>query len=180
MNLTRMTDQLWFHEGFRSKPYRDTVGKLTVGVGYNLDDRGLTPMTVALGRAITMAYLNDIGLTEAEGRTVLQADIRLFEQSVRKRFPMYDRLTEVRQRVVLDLAFNVGTAKALGFVSAISAMTAALQQTDPRIAQFCYDACCFHLMDSLWANQVDDGLGGKYGRADRLCRMMRTGEDYVK
>ena len=31
------------HEGVRLKPYRDTVGKLTIGVGRNLDDVGITP-----------------------------------------------------------------------------------------------------------------------------------------
>jgi hypothetical protein len=30
--------QLIRHEGFRSKPYRDTVGKLTIGYGTNLQD----------------------------------------------------------------------------------------------------------------------------------------------
>ena len=39
---------LWFqlkaHDGLRLKPYRDSVGKLTVGVGRNLDDVGLRVM----------------------------------------------------------------------------------------------------------------------------------------
>lgn len=30
------------HEGFRSKPYRDTVGKLTIGYGRNLEGKGIT------------------------------------------------------------------------------------------------------------------------------------------
>ena len=30
------------NEGLRSKPYVDTVGKVTIGVGRNLTDRGLS------------------------------------------------------------------------------------------------------------------------------------------
>lgn len=179
INLERMCEQAELHEGFRPKLYKDTVGKWTVGIGYNVDDRGLAPLSAALGRTITMSYLRDVGLTLGEARIVLRIDLKNFEAGARKRFPLYDKLNEVRQRVVVDLAFNIGT-KAAGFVSAIGAVTAALQQTDPRIIQLCWDASCYHLMDSLWANQVDDGLGGRFGRADRLCQMLRTGKDYVK
>ena len=180
VNVTRMVEQLDLHEGFRAKPYLDTVGKMTVGYGYNVDDRGLAPMNAALGRTITMEYLKANGLTKDEGQKVLRSDIKYFEQKVRQRFSLYDRLDEVRQRVVLDLVFNMGGTRAEKFVSAIGALTAALQQTDPRIKQLCFDACCYHLMDSLWARQVDDGLAGKYGRADRLCGMLRTGKDWTK
>ncbi|NBW16869.1 MAG: lysozyme, partial [Caulobacteraceae bacterium] len=34
--------QIRLHEGERLKPYRCTAGKLTIGVGRNLDDRGIT------------------------------------------------------------------------------------------------------------------------------------------
>lgn len=179
VNVQRMIEQLDLHEGFRSHPYRDTVGKLTVGYGYNIADRGLAPMSTALGRPITMDLLQTSGLTKDDAQRVLRADIRYFEQKVRQRFTLYDRLDEVRQRVVLDLAFNMGT-KSERFVSAIGALTMALQQHDPRVVQMCWAACCYHLMDSLWARQVDDGLAGKYGRADRLCEMLRTGKDWTK
>lgn len=179
VNLDRMVAQLDMHEGFRPKPYRDTVGKLTVGHGYNLDDRGLASLSAALGRGVTLAYLNETGLTRDESLKVLRADIKHFEQKVRQRWPLYDKLDEVRQRCVLDFVFNVGGTKAQKFVSAIGALTLAVQHHDPRIVQVCWDACCYHMMDSLWARQVDDGLGGRYGRADRLCDMLRTGKDWT-
>ena len=44
-------DQLWRHiewaEDRRAFPYEDSVGKLTIGVGRNLDDRGLRQCEVA-------------------------------------------------------------------------------------------------------------------------------------
>ena len=40
--LERMKEQLLRHEGLRLKPYRCTAGKLTIGIGRNLDDCGIS------------------------------------------------------------------------------------------------------------------------------------------
>ena len=42
MDKQRLIEQLRLHEGVEHKPYVDTVGKTTIGVGRNLDDVGLT------------------------------------------------------------------------------------------------------------------------------------------
>ncbi len=42
INRARLEKQLRADEGERLKPYRCTAGKLTIGVGRNLDDRGIT------------------------------------------------------------------------------------------------------------------------------------------
>jgi lysozyme len=38
----KLTDQLIKHEGLRLKPYHCPAGKLTIGVGRNLEDKGIT------------------------------------------------------------------------------------------------------------------------------------------
>ena len=40
--MNRIKSQLFTHEGLRLKPYRCTSGKLTIGVGPNLDDCGIS------------------------------------------------------------------------------------------------------------------------------------------
>ena len=40
--MNRIKAQLVRHEGLRLKPYRCTAGKLTIGIGRNLDDRGIS------------------------------------------------------------------------------------------------------------------------------------------
>ena len=35
-------DQIILHEGLELTPYKCTAGQLTIGVGRNLDDRGIT------------------------------------------------------------------------------------------------------------------------------------------
>ena len=43
LDLDALRSELRRDEGVRLKPYRDTVGKITIGVGRNLTDVGITP-----------------------------------------------------------------------------------------------------------------------------------------
>lgn len=138
IDRTAMVRQLRLHEGERLKPYRDTVGKLTIGVGRNLEDRGITLEESA------MLLANDIA---AEERELLRA------------LPWVAKLDEVRQRVLLDMAFNMGLAGLLGFKRTL----ATIQAGD-------YQAAATMMLDSKWAKQVGQ-------RAERLSRMMATGKD---
>lgn len=131
-----MVRQLRLHEGERLKPYRCTAGELTIGVGRNLEDRGITAQESA------MLLANDIA---AEERELLRA------------LPWVATLDEVRQRVLLDMAFNMGIAGLLGFKNTL----ATIQAGD-------YKRAATMMLDSRWAKQVGQ-------RAERLARMMATG-----
>lgn len=74
-------------EGSRSKPYTDTTGHLTIGIGRNLDDVGLSQ--------------DEIGL-------LLENDIARAEMAARRLIPAFDALSEARQCVVVSMAFNMG------------------------------------------------------------------------
>ena len=85
-------------EGLKLKPYTDTVGKLTIGYGRNLDDVG-----VSVDEAETM-LANDIAVAETE----LQS------------YPWYVKLDPVRRSVVANMCFNMGLPKLLEFKHMIS------------------------------------------------------------
>lgn len=74
-------------EGKRNKPYLDTVGKLTIGIGRNLDDVGLSD--------------DEIGL-------LLENDIARAELAARRLIPQFDALSDARKCVVVSMAFNMG------------------------------------------------------------------------
>lgn len=133
-----MIRQLRLHEGERLKPYRCTAGKLTIGVGRNLEDRGIT--------ADESAYL-------------LGNDIDRFTTELMRALPWVAQLDEVRQRVLLDMAFNLGLAGLLQFKRTL----ATIQAGD-------YQKAAAMMLDSKWAGQVGQ-------RAERLSRMMFTGKD---
>lgn len=158
----RMITQLLLHEGLRLRPYRCTAGKLTVGVGYNIDGRGIKPLEAIIGRKF------DGRLTREEALAVLAADIDRFERETRRNFPHYDKLDEVRQRVCLDMAFNMGYG-ALLFKKTIALVKAGR-----------YREAGDEMMRSKWSSDVGDGWGGKLDRAERLAIMMKTGKDWEK
>jgi lysozyme len=79
--------QLRIDEGVRAKPYRDTVGKLSIGIGRNLDD---------------------VGLREDEMEYLLNNDIAQAEIDARRLVPNFNDLSENRKAVVVNMAFNMG------------------------------------------------------------------------
>ena len=95
--------QLRIDEGVRTKPYRDTVGKLSIGVGRNLDDVGLRPDEIA--------YL-------------LENDIAEAERCARELFPSFQRLSVNRRAVLCNMAFNLGQAKLARFQKMRAAVVA--------------------------------------------------------
>ena len=81
------------HEGVRLKPYLDTVGKWTIGVGRNLTDKGIS---------------------HDEALFLLDSDI---DECVAdcQTFTWFAGLDGVRQRVIADLRFNLGGRGLRGF-----------------------------------------------------------------
>lgn len=97
----RLRKLLIQHEGIRLKPYFDTEGKITIGVGRNLDDMGLTEMECMI------LLSNDIARVEAEA---------VFH------FPWYKSINMNRQNVILSMLFNLGLTKFKLFKKFIQAM----------------------------------------------------------
>ncbi len=101
----RLIKLLITHEGLRLKPYRDSVGKLTIGVGRNLDD---------------------VGITEEEALYLLKNDIKRVLDFLKERLPYWNGLTETRKMALVDMCFNLGPG---GFLS-FKRMLAALERGD--------------------------------------------------
>jgi len=95
--------ELMQDEGLRLKPYRCTAGRLTIGVGRNLDDMGIT--------AEEADYLleNDIGRAMAE---------------LDRALPWWRGLSEARQRALANMCFNLGIARLMRFKGMLADMAA--------------------------------------------------------
>lgn len=163
-----MVPQLVLHEGLKLKPYKDTRGNWTVLVGYNLSSRGWDFIAETIGRPITpsnvtaAAPFGDTTFTRDEALLVLRSDLARLLKAVPVYYPDYTTLSEVRQRVVLDMSFNMGL-KALGFKNCI----AAVHNRD-------WSRATREMYTSDWSHQVGDGPGGKRDRCDRLAQMLLT------
>lgn len=89
------------HEGLRLFPYLDSVGKTTIGIGRNLTDRGID---------------ND------EAEFLFSNDVDLATFGLMKIFPDFSGWTENRQNAMVDMMFNLGATRFLGFKRMIAAI----------------------------------------------------------
>ena len=179
VNRSRMEKQLILHEGLREKAYLDTEGNWTIGVGYNITGRGWKFIEEILGRHVRPADgdTSKTVISRDEAIRLLNADLDWFEKLVPIHFPFYLELDEVRQRVVLDMAFNMGF-KALGFVN-----------TRKMVEARDWSGAARGFYNSKWARQVGDGpdkspeaaraRGKHFDRCDRLSKMILTGLDWA-
>ncbi len=100
MNHDRLIQTLIEHEGLRLKPYVDTVGKITIAVGRNLTDRG-----ISLAEANLM-LTNDINNSVAEAM----------------KFSWFKGLNDVRKEAIVMMIFNVGLPRFKSFKKMIEAL----------------------------------------------------------
>lgn len=94
MDRTRLRDQLEIDEALKLKPYKDSVGKLTIGIGRNLED---------------------VGITGDEAMYLLNNDIDRVYAELTRNFPWFNSLNHVRQNVLMNMCFNIGIGKLHGF-----------------------------------------------------------------
>ena len=139
--------QLQRHEGLSLEAYYCPAGKLTIGYGHNLEAwpvRGVKKE----GDVISREKAEELLVEDVFG-VVDELDTRL---------PWWRELSEARQGVLLNMAFNLGVPRLSGFVK----MFHALESGD-------WNRAAREMLDSKWAEQVKS-------RAAELATQMVTGE----
>lgn len=129
-------------EGLRLTPYRDTLGNLTIGYGHLINEaceRFPDP------------------LTELQAETLFIEDFRRASHRCELLIPGYDELDEVRQAVLLSMAFNLGIKGLLRFQRFLEEL---------RLGH--WERAADEMLRSKWAGQVGN-------RATELADMMRAG-----
>lgn len=96
-----LEDMLLRHEGVKLYPYRDTVGKLTIGVGRNLDDNGIT---------------------EDEAMTLLRNDAETAIKELTMQYLWFQELDETRSNAIVDMYFNLGMNRFATFKRMLTAL----------------------------------------------------------
>lgn len=120
LDQSKLRENLIEDEGLRTKPYTDTVGKLTIGCGRNLDD---------------------VGISRTEALMMLDNDLKWVFDDLDRNMPWWRRMPEPAQRALANMAFNLGISRLLAFrnmLAALQAMdyeTAAEEALDSRWAR---------------------------------------------
>ena len=80
-------DYIKQNEGLKLKPYKCTSGKLTIGYGRNLEDKGIS---------------------KSEAEMMLMNDLSTCRRKCHDLFTVFDDLSENRRTVLIDMMFNLG------------------------------------------------------------------------
>lgn len=102
-DLEALRAQIIAHEGLRLRVYRDPKGILTIGVGRNLVDKGIST---------------------AEAMDLLDHDLAEVVGAVGAALPWSETQPFAVQRVLYDIAFNAGVEGLLGFHKMLAAIQA--------------------------------------------------------
>jgi len=125
-DMDKLRDSIKKNEGFRAQAYQDSMGLWTIGYG-RLCDKSRP----------------NSGLTEAEAEYLLTNDIARIEASLTSAIPWMKSLSDARQRVLIEMAFQLGVSGTTAFRQALKAMQAGDWQT-------AHD----QMLDSRWARQT--------------------------
>jgi len=155
---THLLKQLIKSEGLRLEVYQDTLGIDTIGVGRNLEDRGITKEELDAMDFPNIEAVYEHGITEADAAYLLENDVQIVEDELLKAHPCLAELDSVRQLVLVDMAFNMGVPRLCKFKK----MWAAIHENDFRTA-------AKEMLDSRWAIQVKS-------RSHKLAHAMHHGE----
>ena len=153
-----LMQKLVAHEGLRLQVYEDSLGIATIGIGRNLEDRGITPEELAWMDIPNMAIVHTMGITEADAMYLAQNDVQIVEEELLRSHPCVENLDAVRQLVLVDMAFNMGVPR----LGKFKKMWAAIHENN-------FEEAAKEMLDSRWANQVKS-------RATKLAHAMHTGE----
>ncbi len=144
-------------EGFYRVPAPCPAGHISIGYGHNLEQSGM-------GKSATNKFLGkdiDKGITEGDAKKLLKYDLDEVRKSIKedKRLgPLFAKLDDERQYVLLDLCYNMGVPK----VKKFNKMLTAMENGD-------YEKASEELRRSRYAKQTGP-------RARRNVEALRTGE----
>lgn len=131
-----LTASVKAHEGLSLSMYTDSTGHWTIGYGRNIQDDGIS---------------------QAEANMLLKNDLNNAIAACQHLWPWFDGLDGPRQRVLVEMLFNMGQSRLLEFRN----MLAAVQAGD-------YARAAAEMLRSVWATQV--GI-----RARQLSDLMQNG-----
>lgn len=138
--IEKLTAQLRRDEGTKSAAYKDSEGWLTIGAGRLIDSRK-----------------PGAGLRPYEIDYLLKNDIADRVAALTKALPWFSVLDDARRGVLVNMAFQLGTAGLLEFSYTLGLVR------DGKYAE-----ASMQMLKSRWATQTPE-------RAKRLAEQMKTG-----
>lgn len=89
------------NEGYKQFPYICSAGKLTVGIGFNLDD---------------------VGLSKSESLVILEMRLTKIDKRLTEDLPWFSNLNDARKSAIKDMAYQMGINGLFSFKKSLKLM----------------------------------------------------------
>lgn len=165
MNLKKIKESIENFEGLELKPYTCPLGRLTIGFGRNLQDNGIT---------------------KSEAEMLLDNDLLNTKLELEDRLPIFTKLDDVRQDVLIQMAYNMGVPKLLGFKKTIGFLETAVfyfNRGEVGSAMTAFQYASREMLNSKWHKKfveldMQDGKRNNGGllRSEYLSKLMKEGK----
>ena len=114
----------WIEGWENRKPhvYPDPAGHPTIGVGFNLDRADAPQKIAALGLDYSDVRAGQVTLSDEQINQLFDADVDQAIADAKSIVSNFDTIPENKQKVVVDMVFNLGAAGFSGFHKTIQAI----------------------------------------------------------
>lgn len=109
LDQAEITQRLAFHEGIELQPYRDTLGKLTIGIGRCIETNPFSSEELK----VIGDWKN--GITKNAAFFLLRNDIKKVEKECQTKIRFWEKLDSERQYALIDMTFQLGICGVLRF-----------------------------------------------------------------
>ena len=161
INMDRLKEQLILHEGYRTRMYKDSTGKPTIGVGFNLTRKDAEYLLKSIGANYDEIVAGNQELSDEQIEFLFNYTIEEAINGAKALINNFSDLFDVRLRAIIDMVFNLGVRK-----------FALFKRTREAIENSEFTLAAQYMKESLWCAQVKS-------RCRRLSEMMASGVDYI-
>ena len=157
LNLFQLASMISNHEGgLIEKPYRDSRGLWTIGIGFNLEDPNANNVLAQAGIKSKAKDIisGKVKLSPQQLQRLFNHSLEIAFNDARKFLPNFDELPSEKKMVVVDMAYNMGYP----VLSQFKRFQKALINKD-------YNEAKKEMKNSRWYNQVKS-------RGEELVEMM--------
>lgn len=143
MDRTFTEELITKHEGRRVRVYKDSLGILTIGIGWNLEDPQSVDICEHFGLDLDKLKTGQQVLTDPQIDQVFDYQVTQATSSAMSVLPNFATMPDKVQSVVIDIMFQLGLTRFKKFVGTIAAFKAGN-----------WKGAAAHYLDSLLAKQT--------------------------
>ena len=122
MNKNAVKEWIEGGESRKQQVYLDSAGHPTIGVGFNLDRADASQKIEALGLDYSAVRDGRVSLNDEQIDQLFDADVDRAIADARTIVSNFETIPENKQKVVVDMVFNLGAAGFSGFHKTIEAI----------------------------------------------------------